>query len=267
VSFFNRTKLSDFERLVEECSEYIKIDKDLAICTVKNSLDVIKGNGKPEDSNQIIRLEKQWYSSLDGKPDYSVYSDPYYICDIWVCWVLYSHKALKAIANKKSLINQSVVDYLGEVKTVLDLGCGFGFTTSCLSEMFSNANVYGTNLLDTFQYKICEKISKKAKFEVVENSDGIRNADIVFASEYFEHIEESLEHLYEIIKKNAPRILVVANGYNGYAIGHFNEYLYQGRYFSAKKTSLNFGKMMRFMKYQKLKTKIWNSRPSIWVRI
>tara|TARA_R110000822_G_scaffold70440_1_gene170415 strand:- start:282 stop:1085 length:804 start_codon:yes stop_codon:yes gene_type:complete len=266
MTFLNKTKHEDLQWLLNECSKHITIDHELAISTVKNHFGIIKKKLEPHSDNQIIRLEKKWYKSLQSSPDYSVYSDPFYICDIWVCWALYSNKSIKAIINKKALGDKSVVDSIGGVKTVLDLGCGFGFTTACLAEIFKGAEVYGTNLPDTFQYKICEKISKQSNFKIFKSAARLKNVDVIFASEYFEHIENSLKHLYEIICQNSPRMLVVANGYNGHAIGHFNKYIYQGKTYSAKQTSYNFGKMMRFLGYDKLKTKIWNNRPAVWVK-
>jgi len=267
MSFLNKTKLSDFDWLINECSNYVQIDKPIAIDSVKGYIDLLK-NGKPvSNTNAIKKLENRWYQSLTSKPDYAVYSHPMYICDVWICWSFYSNKSIKAIINPKSLMNRSVANYLGSCKKVLDLGCGFGFTTACLKEIFPQANVYGTNIKDSWQYNICEKISKQYGFNVLEDSKPIGNVDLIFASEYFEHIENSLEHLHEVITNHRPRMLVVANGYNGTAIGHFNYYKYKNKKYTAKQTSLDFGKMMRHLGYQKLKTKIWNNRPAIWVKV
>lgn len=266
MSFLNKTKITDFQWLISECANYIEIDEQKAIASVKDQLASVKANITPQDWNEIRKLETKWYKSLEKNPDYSVYSDPYYLCDIWVCWALYSNKYIKSLINKTSLIDRSVVDFLGNVNTVVDLGCGFGFTTACLSEIFPSAKIYGTNLSTSFQYKVCQKIAKEYNFDILDTTKGIQNVDLIFASEYFEHFQNSLEHLSEIIAINSPRMLVVANGYNGHAIGHFDNYLYKDKWFTAKETSLNFGKMMRDIGYKKMQTKIWNNRPSVWVK-
>ena len=267
MTFLGKTKITDFDALLDECNQYISIDKDRAKSSVMNQIHSITKNTEIDPNNEVVRLEKSWYSSLEtSEPNYSVYSDPYYVCDIWTCWSIYSSKSIKSIMNPKSLIDKSVVDYLGSCKKVLDLGCGFGFTTACLKELYPDAEVVGTNLKDSWQYKVSENIAKKQDFVLTEDSSYMKDVDLIFASEYFEHIENSLEHLNEVIENNNPRMLVVANGYNGKAIGHFNQYIYKDKEFTAKETSLNFGKSMRGLGYKKLKTKIWNDRPAIWVR-
>ena len=65
-------------------------------------------------------------------------------------------------------------------KTVLDLGCGFGYTTAALKEIYPRAEVIGTNLRGTSQYKVSSAIGKQRNFSV---KDSIPKADLIFASE------------------------------------------------------------------------------------
>jgi hypothetical protein len=245
----------------------MEIDVAIATDSIADQLRVIRTKGAARDGNQIERLQKRWYASLSGGvPDYTVYSDPYYVCDLWTCWILYSSKAVKAIQNPKALDGyRSLADVLGPVHSVVDLGCGFGFTTAALAEMFPAARVVGTNL-PGWQYEVCHTVAE-SRFEMVPSSTGIKHVDLMVASEYFEHIENSLEHAEEVLTDNRPRMLIVANGYNSYSIGHFKKFSYRARWYSAKETSLNFNKMMRRLGYRKLVTKIWNNRPAIWIRL
>ena len=268
-SVFSKIKKEDFYELVSRCEKYINIDVDKAYRAAKEHIDSHKTNNNrvSNDYNIVKLLENKWYNSLNSSPDYSVYNDPYYICDIWVCWVLYSRKSLLSINSDKSLITTSVLDYIGSTKTVVDVGCGFGYTTACLKELFNNADVYGTNLKESYQFNIAQEFGKKHNFKVLDNAKRLKNVDVVFASEYFEHIINPIEHAYEIIQSCKPRFMIIANGFNGIAIGHFHKYIHQGKEYGAYDMSRMFGKAMRMMGYKKLKTKIWNSRPNVWERI
>jgi len=266
MNFSDKIKITDLQSLITKCKKYIKIDEEQALATIKNQIDSVMKKKKQASWNEILRLQNQWYNSLKLRtPDYGVYSDPYYLCDIWVCWKLYSRASVKGIFDKKSLYGKSPIDLFEKIGKVIDLGCGMGYTTAYLSEMLPDSEIYGTNIKGSFQYEICRELSIDNRFDIIETTEGIKNVDIIFASEYFEHIYNSLEHLYEIITMNRPRMLVVANAYNGHYVGHFHEYLYNGKLYSAKETSLNFGKMMRHLGYEKLKTNIWNNRPAIWI--
>lgn len=268
--FENKTGINDLQELINNCRSFINIDNNIVISTVKDQLNFIKDkNGKQSEFNRIYQLENQWYSSLNTNPDFNVYSNPYYLCDIWVCWKVYSNKSIKALTDIKSMDRISPINYFNNlinVKTIVDLGCGIGYTTSYLSEIFLNSKIIGTNLKESFQYKICKQLSKEYKFEIRENINNISNIDILFASEYFEHIYDSLDSLVKIIKNNNPKIFIIANAFNGHAIGHFNKYIYKGITYSPKETSKLFWKILRNANYSKLKTNIWNNRPSIWIR-
>jgi cyclopropane fatty-acyl-phospholipid synthase-like methyltransferase len=85
------------------------------------------------------------------------------------------------------------------VNSIADLGCGIGYTTATLKEVF-NCRVTGTNIRDTKQYKVCEVLRKKVDFDLTDNIEEIGNVDLVFASEYFEHFEKPVEHLKYVIE-------------------------------------------------------------------
>lgn len=271
MSIFNKTKNSDLLELIDKFQSITKlnIDKEFIIKSINES---IKYNSHTKDThlnhnnNAIKYLENKWYESLKTSPDYSVYNDPYYLCDIWVCWVMYSRKSLLSIKSPKSLVNKSVVDYMGDIRGVIDLGCGLGYTTAGLREIFNKSDVYGTNIKDTWQYELCKSISDKYDFKIVTDIFNPKNIDLIFASEYFEHIENPIEHLNDLINRYHPKYFIIANGFNGRAIGHFNYYIHQSNKYGSKQMSLMFNKSMRIMGYKKIETKIWNNRPSLWER-
>jgi SAM-dependent methyltransferase len=211
-------------------------------------------------------LQDHWYKSLSGIPAYNVYNDPYYICDIWLCWKPYSRKGLLALKNPKSMINKSVVDFINSPKKILDLGCGFGYTTAGLKEFFPEASVVGTNVKESYQFEIARKTGTERGFSITDNIESVGLVDVVFASEYFEHIVNPIEHAYNLINKTKPKIFIIANGFSGIAIGHFNEYYHKGKKYNPNEMSKMFSKFLAHMGYKKIKTKIWNNRPSLLVK-
>ena len=162
--------------------------------------------GKKQGSEAIYQkeLNEKWYYSLKtNKPNYELYNDKYYFTDLWVCWHLYSRPYLKALKKFNSLNDTtSIYEILDNINIIADLGCGIAYTTASLKQIFPNSKVYGTNLENTEQYLFCKKMSEKHNFNIVSSIDNIsENVDLLFASEYFEHILDPIEHILEIINK------------------------------------------------------------------
>jgi SAM-dependent methyltransferase len=214
-------------------------------------------------------LERRWYMSLSrdiGSPDYTVYADPFYLADIWLCWTMYSRRGLLELCKPLITTRGSVISVIGKTQRVVDLGCGFGYTTAALKEIFgADTQVIGTNRRDSFQYRVAEVLGQQRGFEMTEQYRG-PPVDVVYASEYFEHFPEPLAHAYEVLSCTRPRYLIVANGFNGRAIGHFNHYLHEQKLYSASTMSKMFNRLLRALGYRSLKTRIWNNRPAIWCR-
>ena len=230
-------------------------------------------NGSPKQREQTREgqvLEKQWYKSLDnGNPDFTVYDGPYYVGELWACWMKYSRPYLQAIEKPNSLpTNRILMDDLGTVKTIADLGCGLGYTTAALTQLFPTANVWATNLGNTVQMRIATKYAAQYGFGMRETVAEIAQPmDLIFASEYFEHIPNPVTHLREILDILHPRNMLIANTFTADAIGHFRSYEVDGQRLSGKKTSLLFKKELRQRGYQKMETNLWNNRPAYWKHI
>lgn len=254
----------------------INIDKAYAI--IKNTISYyIKSKDYNPDLKYPKILAEKWYDSLkDNKIDYSVYNDEYYFTDLWSCWKLFSRMYLFNLTKKNSLAkNDSIYDFLKNINSVLDLGCGIGYTTIFLKHIFKNAKVYGTNLKSTKQYKFCEFMSEKYDFNIVNNISQVNsNIDFVFASEYFEHIEFALNHLEDTINLLHPTYFYIANSFNTYSVGHFYYYKQNNPFFNdnfikiyeASKVSRIFNKILRSYGYKKIKTNLWNNRPMLWMK-
>ena len=167
--------------------------------------------------------------------------------------MLYSRRYIKLIDKKFNFKN---------ITSIIDLGCGIGYTTAALKELLPNAKVIGTNLEKTKQYKIAKKVGEKYDFSLEPFAN--QQADMIFASEYFEHIESPIKHLEEIIKICNPNFLIIANSFGSQSMGHFNYYKVEDKYIKNKKIGRLFNNKLRTLGYNQLKTGFWNNRPTVW---
>lgn len=263
-SIFDKIGKKDLLDLINIYKEYIDVDVD---SVYTNTLSHIKNIGSctEEIHSKVSELESYWYSTQAINPDYSVYDDPYYICDIWACWKLASRRYLQNINRPNSLSDMSIVEYMSDVKNILDIGCGTGYTTAGLKELFPDAIVTGTNIKDTVQYRLAEGIGKNRGFTVTDTYNG--HIDLIFASEYFEHFKMPIDHLLEVIEKYSPKYMIIANSFSNTAIGHFDEYVHNDKIYIGKQMTKYFNETMRKLGYEKQKTKCWNDKPNFWQKI
>lgn len=237
-------------------------DFDESIDVDKLFKDYCDGNG------ELYRVYADWEQSVhNGKPNYALYGSDVYMNEAFMCWKLYSRRYLLLLRN---YLNKSECPIdTADVKTILDLGCGCGYTTVGLSSIFPDAVVYGTNLSDTLQYKIASHIC--ADFPRCEIWDESHNADLptapdlVFASEFFEHLTEPLVLLDDLVTKYRPKYFVFANTFTKMSLGHFEQYYGDGKIFTGKSMSREFIKRLKKHGYVKVQTKFFNSRPSIYM--
>jgi SAM-dependent methyltransferase len=263
-SIFDKTLAGGF---IDLCSTCIDFDSAKAVELTTNAIRYYRGDKDARSSmRELQAIESRWYKSLaKGKPDYSVYSDPYFLCEVWACWMVYSRKYLLEIQSSKSLGTKSIVTDIGKVKTVADLGCGFGYTTAALKEIFPKADVVGTNVKPSSQYTVASRIGKEREFIMRPSALGI-HFDLVVAFEYFEHILNPIEHLNEIVESCKPKFFLIANSFNTTSVGHFDEYLHCGARIAGKDISRMFNQEMREHGYEMVKTKLWNNKPAYWKR-
>lgn len=252
------------------CARFRKFNVEQALIYARSAVRYYKGDAKARDHLvEHMSIEARWYDALDGgKPDYGVYNDDYYISDIWACWCVYSRKYLLELKKpRESLDGVSIIKALGPIRHVADLGCGFGYTTAAIKELFPKAEVCGTNLKGTTQYAVATDIGKQRGFSVVPDIMNLPSgqADLIFASEYFEHIERPVEHLIHVCKTAKPRALIMANAFGARSTGHFNVYKNGDEVIPNKKIGRLFNKTLRELGYTQLKAGLWNNRPAIWV--
>ena len=169
---FNKDALREY---LEICNAVSPIDVDKLFDITVEAITYYRSN---KDTRGILKysavMEEKWYASLErGEPDYSIYDDDYYICDLWAGWVIYSRQYLLSLTKDKNLRT----DQLSPITSICDLGCGFGYTTAALKEIYPKATICGTNLLGTAQYDIANCIGYERGFLVLPNAYSFGHLD------------------------------------------------------------------------------------------
>lgn len=205
-------------------------------------------------------LEDRWYASVAlGDPDYTIYDGDEYLGEAWACWQHYSRDYLRALRTANLLPRSP--------ELVVDLGCGSGITTAALRELFPKARIIGTNRLCSKQAHVAQLLGVQHGFTLVEELSEVgQPADLVFASEYFEHFPAPATHLREVLVATQPRALVVANAFTAISAGHFPRYHMDGTTVLASGAAALFNRVLKRFGYEQLETNFWNHRPAIWQR-
>jgi hypothetical protein len=263
-------KLDDFLDIAEQVISINRTDVMNAIVSAEKRFHKAPLTQSDHTNLKIYDdILEQWYNSLSTIPDYSVYSLPNYIIDLWMCWKYSSRPTIMKLHRKPSGI--SAAESFGKINKIVDLGSGVGFTSALLHSYWPNAEIIGTNIPGTFQYKIAEFLGKTHNFSMVETLEEVgSDNDIVFASEYFEHFQSPISHLREVLTTLKPKYLITANAFTYDAIGHFNEYIVEidgvNQNVEDKKMNKLFTQEANALGYKRYHMKMFNDRPVIWVR-
>lgn len=271
TNILTQTNTDVLDDLLSRCNSIESIDVDYIKKLCKDTLSAnIWQRPLPDDLKSLF---DKWYESLPENPDYSVYEKQQYIAELWACWAYYSKNHLKNIQKPKSFIEDSITNQHMDSQLVVDLGCGFGHTTTALKQVFTQSKVVGTNIEGTLQMKVAKTMAADYDFSMVGDIRDIDGkADLIFASEYFEHFEKPLDHLDEVISVLQPKALLIANSFGPKAIGHFSDYqvkineLFDYHPMSAKETGKLFNSTMKSYGYQRMNTKLWNDHVIYWVK-
>lgn len=240
--------------------EYLLNDYSRLFAVDVNEYRAVRLNGK-----LLEQLSQQWYNDLKQEHQrniYAVYNHEYYVIDLFNCFIAYSRDYIKR------LIKAEYFRQLQGAKVIVDLGCGLGYSTSLLTQVFPNAKVYATNISGTKQWAVCEIMAQRSGFTLVRSIHEVyEQVDIVFASEYFEHIRNPIEHAADIISAGKPRHLLIANSFNTWSMGHFTHYDVYGTTVSQDKISRMFNQYLRANQYESIKCGLWNNKPTVWKRL
>lgn len=208
-------------------------------------------------TSPMLPLEDRWYKSLETSPDYGVYEDEYYFVDLMACYWIFSRGYVVNLGKKVFDNRTKSLSEKFEVSSMIDIGCGLGDTTNDFKKIFPNATIYATNLPSP-QLEYCKQ---NIDAKILTDIPSI-HIDLVFASEFFEHLKYPISYLDKVIRVNTPNVLILANSFNTKSIGHFKEY--EG--IDQKFISRAFNWRLRELGYIKMKTAIWNDKPSVWVK-
>ena len=255
-SIFDKIKSKDFLEMLKIVSDKIDVNK----CYEDY---ITNHNGK-------MNLYAKWEESLlKNNPDYSVYDSEYYLDEAFVCWKKYCRDYLKEL---KKYVNNNENEYAIELlnsNNILDLGCGIGYSTVALSEIFPKAHVVGTQLSYSLQWDICKTLENNyVSFVSSEyNYTLAQSFDIIFASELFEHFDHPIAFLRDLLNAYEPKFIICANTFTQMSLGHFYYYYdIDNNQYTGKQMNKIFNTYLRNNNYTKLKTKFWNQRPAIWVK-
>lgn len=252
-----------------ECSLIPSIDVQMVLNVAARTLRYLTGSQAQRELLEAKQtLQQRWYAALTGgAPDWGVYDTDEYLGELWACWVIYSRSYLRALrVPRPDAAGRTLQSALAPVRSVVDLGCGFGYTTAALTELFPSVPIIGTNLPGV-QMRLAQQIARRYGFTVVSTLEAIgQPVDLVFASEYFEHIPEPVDHLADVLRILQPRTLIIANAFTAPSIGHFDTYRVAGQNCSGQQTAKHFNDQLRAAGYQKLHTQLWNNRPTYWQR-
>lgn len=270
TSIFYHYDKPSLRAYLQHAAEFKKFDQAEAYNLALAAMRYYRGDASQRG---VLRsgqaLEVRWYASLAaGEPDYSVYDDEFFVSDIWACWVVYSRKYLRHLISPSTrhkltgeYLQAPLVDSFEGVSSVADLGCGIGYTTAGLKELFPQADVYGTQV-EGFQFKVAEALGSERGFAVVP--EVMRQTDLIFASEYFEHFQKPVDHLAEIIYVAEPKYLILASSFGAKSIGHFDEYYVGSVMVPNYLIGRIFNQTLRENGYAQVSTSLWNNRPAVF---
>lgn len=270
----NKGKLSDMLDYALLCSEQTGVNFENLYNDCLNTVKYYEGSKEVRFANtHPLKLQERWYDSLaQGNPDYSVYQGVEMLSDMWACWKIYSREYIKSMVSQKAITctdsdtneiaTKSILSEV-DVKRVLDLGCGVGYTTAALTQVFPHASVYATNVDSGYQVSVARHMASVYNFNLTTSLNNLPSVDLVFASEYFEHFEDPIAHLNEVLSLN-PKYMIIANAFSAKSVGHFDEYLYNGVRIKGKQFGKVFNKYLRDHGYINVKTNFYNNRPMYW---
>ena len=276
-TYLDKISKNDLREFLELYKRVVEFDVD---DYYEKALDLLKFYNGKVDSNEIINaMEQHWYRSLrqNNMPDYSIYDSPIFVLDLWACWKLYSRNYIRNIVTSKNEINgERIYDYFNKrINNVVDLGCGIGYTSVALSQVF-NCGVYATNIKDSAQWKFCKLLFQNHnRIGIADNIKKVgehikkneRTIDMVFASEYFEHFANPIDHATIVINSVKPKFIAMANAFGADAIGHFDTYPVGDKKVEGRLFGRYFNDHIRSMGYETLETGFFNNRPYIFQKI
>lgn len=226
---------------------------------LKNCLNSINAFLKKDLSYQNINcLEKKidLYWNEHYK-DFNKYYDYEYLYISLNCFKKYSKNCVLKVVE--CLKDESI-------KKILDFGAGIGLTTNLLQDLFSNSQVYYTNLESSLQneYFLENKHNKIRILNSLEKTLIEGPYDLIMTCELFEHIEKPIT-LLKSLMSICSNYFTIENSFNTKAYGHFKRFNHYGIDYKPDEITKLFLRNIR-SQFEEIEIEAWNFRPRIFKR-
>lgn len=186
--------------------------------------------GRPVTIEECKQAEldqtEQWYSS--GQTDFSVYAHEKSLlaCASYTIW-----QSLVHVERPTKYLRDH--GFRVPVKNVVDHGCGLGFSTLLLGQLYPRARVIGTNVPGVqmeFNRFLLSKFSPRNVELIDERELDDLRLDRVYllCLEVFEHFKKPLVELRHLIELLRPVMFAESSSFAVRATGHFDEYDFDG---------------------------------------
>ncbi len=161
--------------------------------------------------------------------------------------------------------------FFPEAKSVLDFGAGAGASTAHLKYLYGdNAEVVYfdinkeyANLASRISDAYGAKFAISTSYEVLKRS--IPKFDVVCCFETLEHCYEPIKVLEQILSFN-PHAVVLSASFLLKALGHLDKFKVGEVEVDKRQVYREIKKFMFSRGYVRLKVKLWNNRPWIYVK-
>lgn len=210
---------------------------------------------------------KLWYDTYrESGNDDALYDLPEYL---WCCIGSYICSSKQYVQKIAKAFEKMQV----KPKKILDFGAGVGLATYDLAEAFPDATIYYYNIsknqLSLFQ-QMLEKWPKE-NIVLIDKVDDLRDIDVVFCSELFEHIKEPVSLFKYVSEIHGVKMILEASSFRFSDVaGHYETFKFDDEIVSCNETQKRFNKNVRKLGFESSSKlygiSCWNNRPNIWCK-
>jgi 2-polyprenyl-3-methyl-5-hydroxy-6-metoxy-1,4-benzoquinol methylase len=256
-----------YKEAIKLVSEFTKISEKEIEDKIKNKyFKSFKTYKDIEENSFCSNMFRKYKDNL-----FLHYNDIEYVLACLFFYKISCRSYINILKNRKRLFERKMIDEQtcndwNNTNSIIDLGAGIGLSTFDLSEEFINSEIYYHNLKGN-QFDFAEKLLKDTKVELIENYDNIGNIDIILAFDYFEHFENPIEELRNVIEKLQPKYIIESSDFSHAFIGHYENYIYNNERIHHKKFKKIFNtEIEKYYKLHPVSDYCWNKEPRVWVK-